>query len=526
MLRRMTLHALWIATALRILIPCAADPDLWGHLVFGDLILHGTLASTNGFAYTAAAHPWVNHELFAEGLMAGLYAAFGSYGLVALKIVLGLATVALVHRAALRRCRVPWAAALATTIAAVVMTPGFMVRPQLFTLVGLALTLDVLAANRYRARGTAWLLPLLVAVWINLHGGVLAGIGLAAVGLVVAALTAPASSTGTRRDRIARAGVLIALLAAATLVNAYGARMPWFLVTKVTPRVPITEWAAVGWTDLTFPLFKATLLALLAWTALARRARLPEIAIALVAAAAALLHQRHIPLFAVAAAPLGAAALVDVAARLRRRGDLRLAVPVLRGGIAVVTIFQIALIVVVSERTRGQIAVDPHTYPIQALRFLAQNGIGGNVALPFDWGEVALWSLPAGTTVAVDGRFTTAYPDEVLEEAWRFMRGDPGWSDILARHPTDVVVASRAQPSAQLLRNNPEWAYIYSDPVSTVFVRREGSQAAALARLQAGQFSYDPSPLDTVFPALERKSATRAPVTLSSATLTNAWTDP
>ena len=139
---------------------------------------------------------------------------------------------------------------------------------------------------------------------------------------------------------------------------------------------------------------------------------------------------------------------------------------------------------------------------------------------------MALWSLPAGTTVAVDGRFTTAYPDEVLEEAWRFMRGDPGWSDILARHPTDVVVASRAQPSAQLLRNNPEWAYIYSDPVSTVFVRREGSQAAALARLQAGQFSYDPSPLDTVFPALERKSATRAPVTLSSATLTNAWTDP
>ena len=66
---------------------------------------------------------------------------------------------------------------------------------------------------------------------------------------------------------------------------------------------------------------------------------------------------------------------------------------------------------------------------MQALRFLAQNGIAGKVALPFDWGELALWSLPAGSTVAVDGRFTTAYPQEVLDQSWRFMAGAPGWND-------------------------------------------------------------------------------------------------
>jgi hypothetical protein len=526
-LKRITLHALWIATALRLLIPSTADPDLWGHVLFGNLLRDGTFPSINGLAYTAPAHPWMNHELLAEGVMAAVYAALGSYGLVALKVALGLATLALVRRSAFRRCHASWAAAVATAVAAVIMTPGFMIRPQLFTLVGLALTLDVLAASRHRARGVAWLLPLLAALWINLHGGVLAGIGLAAIGLVAGAWSVPAAA-GRRRGELVRAGVLITLLAAATMVNAYGVRLLWFLVTDVTPRVPITEWAPVALADLSFPLFKATVLGILVWLALARRGRLPETMIVLVAGAAALLHQRHIPLFAVAAAPLLAGALVDVAARLRRRGDLRTSVPVLRGGFAAATALQIVLAVVVIAHTRARLEVDPGIYPVQALRFLAQNGIAGRVALPFDWGEVALWSLPAGSSVAVDGRFTAAYPQDVLDETWRFMRGSPGWNDLLTHYPTDVVVSARAQPPSRLLRNDPEWVYVYSDPLSVVFLRRVPSQTAALARFAAGGFAYDASPIDNVFPALARApgAGEEPPGAPSSARVARTWTGP
>ena len=72
---RLALHALWIATALRLLVPSAADPDLWGHLLFGDVFLHAGIVSTNGFAYTTPAHPWIDHELGAEAVMAAVYAA-------------------------------------------------------------------------------------------------------------------------------------------------------------------------------------------------------------------------------------------------------------------------------------------------------------------------------------------------------------------------------------------------------------------------------------------------------------------
>jgi hypothetical protein len=524
MLQRIVLHALWIATALRLLIPSAVDPDLWGHLVFGKVLLSGIVERTNSFTYTAPGYPWIDHELFAEGAIAAIYAGLGSYGLVALKVVLGLATLALVRRSALRRSHAPWAAAIATTIVAVIMAPGFMIRPQLFTFAGLALILDVVAASRYRPRGAVWLLPLLVAVWINVHGGVLAGIGLAAIGLVAGSWSAPAA-TGGRRRELVRAGALIALLAAATLLNVYGAELPWFLVTKVTPRVPITEWAPVAFTDLSFGLFKATALGLLAWLALTRRGRLPETMIVLAAGVAAFLHQRHIPLFAIAAAPLLAGALVDIAARLRLRGDQRTCARALSGGVVALTALQIVLAIAVTARTRAHIEVDPNAYPVQALRFLAQNGIGGRVALPFDWGDFALWSLPAGSTVAVDGRFTAAYPQEVLDEAWRFMRGGPGWNDLLTRYPTDIVVSARAQPASQLLRGDPEWEYVYSDPVSVVFLRRVPSQSAALARFHAGELAYDRSPFPTAFPALASAPAvgeepTGAP---SSAKVASLW---
>ncbi len=492
---RLALQALWIATALRVLLPSAADPDLWGHVLFGDLFLHGGIASTNGFAYTAPAYPWINHELLAEAAMAALYAILGSRGLVLLKVTLGLTTLALVRHAALRRCHSAWAATIATAVVAVIMTPGFMIRPQLFTLVGVALVLELLGRARYQPRGAAWMLPIVIAIWINFHGGVLAGVGLAAIGLAAGAwrarpspATATTSSLGAtattpslRRAELVRATALIALLLAATLVNVYGVKLPWFLVTKVTPRVAISEWAPVTLADMSFPAFKVAVLAIAGW-----------------------------------------AALVDVAALLRLRRRQQGCARVLRGGIAAMTVVQVALAILVAAQTQGRIDVDPNLYPVQALRFLAQNDIVGRVALPFDWGEVALWSLPAGSSVAVDGRFTTAYPQYVLDESWRFMSGDAGWNALLTRYPTDVVMSARSQPPAQLLRDDPEWTYVYSDPIAVVFLRRSPSHAAALARFHAGRFAYDSTPLDAAFPALAR-GARDAP---SSATLAAAWIGP
>ncbi len=521
--QRSLLHLLWIATAVRVLAPSTADPDLWGHLVFGNVLLGGVLPATNAFSYTAGAHPWVNHELLAEITMALVYRAGGSLGLIALKAGLGLATIAIVHRTAARRSRVGWAAAVATALAAVTMLNGLMIRPQLFTMLLLALSLHLLARARYRAAGAAWLLPVVNVLWINVHGGVLAGAGLATIGLTAGVV---ASRRAPRAPLALRTVLLVALLGAAMLVNPYGSRLPLFLTTEVTPRVPITEWARVPLGDWSFPLFKLELVTLVPWLLWTRRTRLPETLVVLATAAVALLHQRHIPLFAIAAAPLVATMLADMARRLRGRGDLRRVRRLAAVGLAAVAVVQVALASTSVLLSGARIDVDPARYPVQALRFLAQNHLGGRVALPFDWGEVGLWSLPTGSTVAIDGRFTTAYPQEVLEEAWRFMEGGPRWDDLLTHHPTDVVVSARQQPPSWLLLRNDDWEYVYSDPVAVVFVRRGSAAAATLERLRAGDMHVDQSPLARDFPALTRSADPHLPhARASSATVSSAWTD-
>jgi hypothetical protein len=500
------LHLLWIATALGVLIPSVADPDLWGHLLFGRLLLDGTLPSTNAFAYTTPLHPWVNHELLAEAAMATVFDAAGAPGLVAMKIVLGLGTLACIWHAARRRSGSDWAAAIATALAATVMAPGFMIRPQLFTLFFLALTLDALASADYRPAAGARLLPLLFALWVNTHGGVLAGVALVATGMVAAFAVDGARGRGSAGAALGLA-LFLALAGGALLVNPYGVTLLRFLLTDVTPRVPITEWAPVALGDASFPVFKLVALALGLWLALGRRAGLAESLVVAAATAAALLHRRHIPLFAIAAAPLLAACLADVAARVHRRWDVGAALPWLKPGTAAVAALQLALAGVAAWRDGGTIEVDARTYPVQAVRFLRQNGIVGNVALPFDWGEFALWSLPAGSKVAVDGRFTTAYPQPLLDQAWRFMTGGPGWDDLLTRHASDIVLADRRHAPAQLLRGHPEWEYVYSDPVSIVFLRKVPAQALALEQFHARTLVYDRAPLASAFPAMPRAEA-------------------
>ena len=501
MRERLTLHGLWIATAITILVPSYADPDLWGHLLFGSSLLAGSVPLANTFAYTTPAQPWVNHELLAEGAMALAYRLAGSAGLVTLKVVLGLATAAVLWRKAQRWSGDAIAATLAVVFALYAMRPGFMIRPQLFTMLFLAVTLEIVRASRGRAAGIAWWLPLLVALWVNVHGGVLAGIGLVAVALATARAAELWHGTLRARD-VATAATLLAATAAALALNPYGIRLVEFLLRDVTPTVPITEWAPVGLLDASFPVFKLMLLATAAGVVIVRP-RLAEIAVVAITATVALRHQRHIPLFAIAAAPLVAATLVALGRRWRVAAGSELP-PLVRSALTAAATMQLVFAALLVGTWRGQITVLPSLYPVQAVRFLVQNDIVGNVALPFSWGEYALWALPRGSRVAVDGRFTTAYPNDLLAAAWRFMTGEPGWDDLLNEYPTDVVIADRKHGSAARLRGHPDWQYVYSDPVSLIFLRVGERHADVLARFHAGRLVYDRQPFATTFPAVDR----------------------
>jgi hypothetical protein len=58
------------------------DPDLWGHLRFGQVFIAGRrLLHRDTYSYSAAGHRWRDHEWLAEVVMAAVYNAAGVVGL-------------------------------------------------------------------------------------------------------------------------------------------------------------------------------------------------------------------------------------------------------------------------------------------------------------------------------------------------------------------------------------------------------------------------------------------------------------
>ncbi len=197
-----------IACTLFIFSPLVADPDLWGHVRFGqDALLAGRLVRPDPYSYLTAGRPWINHEWLTEVLYAFSYNAAGPAGLIALNSALNLAIVGLIYRRLRRAAMAAPGALLLTLGVALVLRPAVLnVRPQVFTYLMFLLLLllvegytsgaaalgghgpgqGVAAGARAgsflgRGAGELWLPAatiLLLALWVNLHGGVLAGIAI------------------------------------------------------------------------------------------------------------------------------------------------------------------------------------------------------------------------------------------------------------------------------------------------------------------------------------------------------------
>lgn len=467
------------ATGIYFFSTPVADNDLWGHVYFGrEILFSARLPTVNQYSYTAPLHPWINHEIVAECLLALIFHLLSSPGLLALKLLLGCLTLAILGRGAWRRTDEPLAWAASLVLGASMLSFGYLIRPQLFTFLGLAWLWNSLGNYASGNRRGIWVLPLLFALWINTHGGVVAG----EVVLAAFALLYPLTE-GTLSDG-KRLGAVTALSLAVLLASPYGWRLPLFLLQDVLLDRPITEWAAIPFFDRSNLHFKAALAILLVARLSNPRRRLWELAIVAAAAVAAFRHERHLPLFAIIAVPSLAEAFDVLIGRLRTQSGVgewsaggRVA---LAAGLTAIVAIQLTTVARIHRELGFQIFVSPAQFPVDALRFVRENRLRGNIAVPFGWGEYAIWHLGPDCPVSIDGRYTTAYPPEVIDQAWRYMDGSPGWDRTLAG--AVMALADRSHATARLLSSKAEWHLIYSDDTALLFIRNGAALPSSFVR--------------------------------------------
>ncbi len=499
------------------------DPDLWGHVRFGRDHAAAGLPVHTTYSYTAADQPWINHELAAEWLFAAIDAATGSFGLLALKLVLGIAVVGF-WLARHRRDGVREVISFGTTLlCAWGLAHYWSVRPQIFSYFCFALVLVLLghAFQRWEGRlrwrwprppadsfnvsvspypyqsgpmRVLWSAPLLFAVWSHLHGGFLAGIAVYVLYLLGRSVEAwwlrgPYAYGHIRRF------LLMALAASfATAVQPYGLKLHWWLWQSLSvPRPEITEWHPPEFLSTHGAALSAALLLFVLAALLSRRPRdLVQWTLLTILACQALAHARHTPFFLIAFAFWMPPHLQSCWRQLASRFPAKPRTEVHSWGSAAVLAVGCLVLATALWPKLGPIRVDRQHYPVSAVEYLAARGWSGRIVVTYNWAQYVVAALGAkdasspGLQVSFDGRFRTAYRQEQVDAHFDFILGQVTGlryraSDSPPYDPTrtlkqgypDLVLISRGQPhSVRVMESQSEFVLLYQDEVAQLWGRK------------------------------------------------------
>jgi len=471
------------------------DPDLWGHLVFGQHMMHsGSIPKVDIYSWTANGQPWINHEWVAEIILAAFYTAWGGSGILLLKMVIGLGAFAVCLRLGAQSLSWPsrfiaWGFG---ALAVVEISYGFAARPQIFTALFLSLELLLLHQIHSGKRLWALALPVLFLAWINTHGGVLAGFGL--LGLAAGATTIQPAWDKIRNvsggmasrepsDKQALKTILslwLGVIAAggALLCNPWGLGLfRWLVGSVLWLRPQIAEWnpTPLGWDHAAF--FIALALTAFAWTFTRRPRTWWELAVCGAFALLGLRAVRNTPLFCLVALALVPPYLASALARFRRhfehleilgrRDDFQKIAAIF---LAVITIGTGVATFTLHKEHPLTMEVPRAEYPTGAIDFLQEHQLHGRVLTFFDWGEMLIFRLP-GCPPSLDGRLDTCYSRELIAAHWKFYNHEPFDGSVLDVDQADLALLPANLAGTAALAHRPGWTLIYYDDLAEILAR-------------------------------------------------------
>lgn len=494
------IYALPIVVALRPVGVPVLDPDIWWHLRVGQWVSeHHTVPVTDPFSSYGADKPWIAYSWLYELLVYRLYEGFGLVGIVAYRVVMSLAVVAALHRL-IRRREPQFLLAMCLTItAAFAVAPLFSERPWLFTILFSTLTLDVLLDLRAgRTTRGIWLLPIIFALWANLHIQFVYGLlllGLACLAPWMDALLArfprtpnpsPQRGEGRGVEGEGRILLLTAVCFAATLVNPYHVGLYGVVREYATQSGAfrcVNELRAMEFRET--PDWVVLLLGAAAVFTLGRRRRLSSFEVLLLASTGILAFHARRDIWLLV---LGALAI------LVNRKHKSITVDLIPSafsrlypcaGPAVLLTALIAFLIWQRDLNESSLRRKAAgVFPVEAAAVIRERGYAGPLFNDFNWGGFLIWSLPQ-LPVVLDGR-TNLHGDERILRIGNTWAAGPGWRDDPDLASAGVVVADAQSPLGCVLVLDDRFELVYEDAIALVFVSNKRPRSGRHHREDTG----------------------------------------
>jgi hypothetical protein len=475
----------------------ASDSDACWHWQQGNWMLqHHAVLRTELFSHTSGGAPLVDLWWLSEIVMALAGNLLGWGGIVLVTSVVCATVVWLLHRQLLAEGNELLLSTVLTLLAAAVCATHWLARPHLATqlmVVVFACQLRWFERERTTARQLLVLLPLLMALWANLHGAFILGfvlIGIYLTGAVVNWVCASAEKRPALRHRATVLATLGLACSLASLLNPNGWKLPVQVIRYTSSPLLMRsteEFLPPNFHDLgTLPFMMMLVVILLMLLIVRPRLKVTDGLLMIAWLALSLRMVRNAPVFALVVTPilaehwnayLYAAAPSRILRRYRSLSARLASVNQMAGARGLPTLAVVAMILVLAKPQLfgGEplltTELPASRFPVAAVKFLRQtpDAVHGEMFNDYVWGGYFILAMPERKVFFHPNALV--YGEEVVRDFLQVNNVQPGWEDVLKKYHVGWTILPREHRMNRLLAQRADWRLVYTDPVATIYGR-------------------------------------------------------
>jgi hypothetical protein len=346
-----------------------------------------------------------------------------------------------------------------------------------------------------------WWLPVLMLLWVNLHGGFVLGFVLFGLYLASNAIRYFRCQQQEMRGNIARRlrtlGAVTGASLAASLMNPYGYRLHLHVYQYLSSRWlmnHIDEFLSPNFHGLAQQCFVLVLLITIVGLAVGRKPPLTHVLVLLFAAYSGLYASRSLPvsslLLTLVVAPLLTRAVREGATNGELSSNLKAFFSRwdgfgsrmrgmelnFRGHAWPLVAVALGLLVCAHQGKFGSHVwmashFDAKHFPVQASEMIVQRGIREPIFAPDSWGGYLIYQLYPETTVFVDDRHDL-YGEEFLKSYLKAVRVTPDWDSFLNDKQVNWTLVPAGSSLANMLELTSRWNVVYRDGTAVLLERK------------------------------------------------------
>jgi hypothetical protein len=479
-----------------------SDAGIGWHIRNGELMWRThSITRVDPFSATMHGRAWYAWEYLFDLVVSRLHDWAGLNGVTFFAALIIAAAFALALRMSVRRGAFRLIALPLLALAIAASSIHFFARPHILSWLLVLIWFQVLESDCGPTAARAlWLLPLLMLLWVNVHGGFVLGFVLLGLYLLSALLAYAARPPlgSEHRQRAKKFAIILATCLIASLINPYGYRLHQHVFEYLSNRWlmnHIDEFRAPNFHGLPQQCFAFLLIiAMLSLALVRRKPPLRMVLVILFAAFSGLYAARNLPvaslLLVVSIAPVLSQVVREVIRNPRMSSqpkklftsfeqfaahtdalDRRLP-----GGLWPLAAAVLALWICAHQGRIGTVPVmnsnfDPQRFPAGAVDFISAQQIREPVFSVDYWGGYLIYCLHAQAQVVVDDRHDL-YGSDFMKKYLGTIRLVPEWNNLLEEQQVRWVLMPRQSALANMLRELPGWRLAYGDETAELFQKQ------------------------------------------------------